>query len=263
MILKPGPFVVYLLISVAFRFLGFCRTPLWTSQAFILRFGSRRSQHLCLTEGSNISTGQILQPPVQSLSNNQKRLVIVKKMQEDINHNYLHSITELFLYYKGLGDKALAQISDSEIHWRPDDESNSISVIVKHMRGNMLSRWTDFLTTDGEKEWRNRESEFVDDIKNKEAMLSIWEKGWYLLFSVLRTLGADDLQKIVYIRNEGHTVVEAINRHLTHCAQHIGQIIYIAKSLRAKSWQSLSIPKGKSEEFNKKKFSRPKRRKSS
>ncbi|TET46051.1 DUF1572 domain-containing protein [candidate division TA06 bacterium] len=149
-------------------------------------------------------------------------------MQEDIDHNYLHNITELFLHYKRLGDKAFAQISDSEIHWRPDDESNSIAVLVKHMR-----------------------------------MLLIWEKGWNFLFSALGRLKPDDLQKIVYIRNEGHTVVEAINRHLTHCAQHVGQIIYIAKCLRAKSWESLSIPKGKSEEFNKKKFSRPKRRNSS
>jgi len=187
----------------------------------------------------------------------------VKNIQEDIGHNYLHNITELFLYYKGLGDKALAQISDSEIHWRPDGESNSIAVLVKHMRGNMLSRWTDFLTTDGEKEWRDRESEFIDDIKDKESMLSICKEGWNFLFSALGRLKPDDLQKIVYIRNEGHTVVEAINRHLTHCAQHVGQIIYIAKCLRAKSWESLSIPKGKSEEFNKKKFSRPKRRKSS
>jgi len=184
-------------------------------------------------------------------------------MQEDIDHNYLRSITELFLYYKGLGDKALAQVKDTEIHWRPDGESNSIAVLVKHMRGNMLSRWTDFLTTDGEKEWRNRESEFVDDIKDKESMLSIWEKGWSFLLSALGKLKPEDLQKIVYIRNEGHTVVEAINRHLTHCAQHVGQIIYIAKYLRAKSWQSLSIPKGKTEEFNKMKFSRPKRRKPS
>lgn len=184
-----------------------------------------------------------------------------EKMDETIGQNYLRSIMELFQYYKELGDKALAQISDSEIHWRPDDQSNSIAVLVKHMSGNMLSRWTDFLTTDGEKEWRDRESEFIDDIKDKESMLSICEEGWDFLFSALGKLKPDDLQKIVYIRNEGHTVVEAINRHLTHCAQHVGQIIYIAKSLRANSWQSLSVPRGKSEEFNRMKFSKPKRRK--
>lgn len=187
----------------------------------------------------------------------------MKDRQTKIGENYLESTARLFRYYKGLGDKALAQISDSEAHWRPNDESNNIAILVKHLRGNMISRWTDFLTTDGEKEWRNRESEFEDDTKDKECMLSIWEKGWDFLFSALRKLKAEDLQKIVYIRNEGHTVVEAINRHLTHCAQHVGQIIYIAKSLRTESWQSLSIPKGKSEEFNKKKFSRPKRRKPS
>ena len=109
-----------------------------------------------------------------------------EKMDETIGQDYLRSIKKLFRYYKELGDKALAQISDNEINWRPDDESNSIALLVKHMSGNMLSRWTDFLTTDGEKEWRDRDSEFVDDIKDKQSMLSIWEEGCNFLSSALR-----------------------------------------------------------------------------
>jgi len=185
----------------------------------------------------------------------------MKESLENISQDYLQNVRRLFLYYKELGDKALAQVNESEIYWRPDEESNNIAIIIKHLSGNMLSRWTDFLTTDGEKEWRNRDDEFVDDIDNKQSLRSIWAKGWNCLFSAVGQLTQDDLQKVVYIRNEGHTVVEAINRQLTHCAQHVGQIVYIAKSIRSKSWQSLSIPRGESDKFNKGNFSKAKRQK--
>ncbi len=180
---------------------------------------------------------------------------------EDTGSNYLQSAVNLFRFYKRLGDGAFAQIGDDDIHRKTDPESNSIAVIAKHMAGNMVSRWTDFLTTDGEKEWRDREGEFEDDVTDKENLLRVWENGWNLVFSVLRGLKREDLGRLVYIRNEGHTVLEAINRQLTHYAYHVGQIVYLAKDTKSGPWKSLSVPKGKSEAFNREKFSRPKRRK--
>lgn len=180
---------------------------------------------------------------------------------EGIGRNYLQSAIRLFKHAKTLGEKAVSQISGDEIHWRPDEESNSIAVIFKHMSGNMLSRWTDLLTTDGEKEWRDRDSEFIDDIKGMDSLLSLWEKGWSCLFSALEDLTHKDLGRIVYIRNEGHTVLEAIDRQLAHYAYHVGQVVYIARSIRAESWKTLSVPRGESKQFNKAKFKLPKRRK--
>jgi hypothetical protein len=181
--------------------------------------------------------------------------------KDSIGENYLQSAIRLLKYTKNLGEKALSQTSGDEIHWRPDEESNSIAVIFKHMSGNMLSRWTDLLTADGEKEWRDRDKEFIDDIKDMDSLLSLWEKGWSCLFSALEALTEKDLDKIVYIRNEGHTVLEAVNRQLAHYAYHVGQVVYIAKSLRAKSWKTLSVPRGESKQFNAAKFKLPRRRK--
>ena len=148
--------------------------------------------------------------------------------------NYLEGTLKLFAYYKSLGDKTLEQLSENDINWQYNEDSNSIAVLVKHLWGNMLSRWTDFLTTDGEKEWRQRDAEFENDIKNKEDLLNKWNEGWDCLFKALNALTEKDLETIIYIRNEGHTVMEAINRQLAHYPYHIGQMVYIAKLLKGK-----------------------------
>ena len=149
-----------------------------------------------------------------------------------MNENYIDSIKKQFQYYKMLGDKSLLVLNDDEIHWQSGEESNSAAIIVKHIVGNMLSRWTNFLTEDGEKEWRNRDDEFEDTYSSKEEMFAHWEEGWQCLLNTLNSLEANDLEKIIYIRNQGHTVLEAINRQLAHYPYHIGQIVYIAKLLK-------------------------------
>lgn len=171
---------------------------------------------------------------------------------------YLSSIRKEFQYYKFLGDKTIDQLNDQELHWQYNSESNSIAVIVKHLWGNMLSRWTDFLTADGEKPTRDREAEFENDIKDKRELLHKWEEGWACLFNAVNNLKEEDLSTIIYIRNEGHTVTEAINRQVAHYAYHVGQIVYIGKMIKDKDWKSLSIPRGKSQEFNADKFSKEK-----
>lgn len=175
--------------------------------------------------------------------------------------NYLESAIKQFEYYKHLGDKTIAQLSDEQLHWQYNSESNSIAIIVKHLSGNMLSRWTDFLTSDGEKEWRNRDAEFEIQEENREAILENWNAGWNCLFHALHLLEETDLEKIIYIRNQGHTVMEAINRQLAHYPYHVGQIIFTGKMLCNEKWQSLSIPKGNSNNYNAEKFSQPKEKK--
>ncbi|MCW3071212.1 MAG: hypothetical protein JWO44_1102 [Bacteroidetes bacterium] len=174
--------------------------------------------------------------------------------------NYLESVIKQFEYYKSLGDKTIAQLPAEKLSWQYNEESNSIATIMKHLSGNMLSRWTDFLTTDGEKEWRHRDSEFENENMPKEAVTESWEKGWKCLFDALNSLGENDLSTIIYIRNQGHTVMEAINRQLAHYPYHIGQIVFIGKMILDESWQSLSIPRGKSTAFNAEKFSKEKHR---
>ena len=174
--------------------------------------------------------------------------------------SYLDSITKQFEYYKMLGDKTFGQLNDTQIHWQFNDESNSIAIIVKHIVGNMLSRWTNFLTEDGEKEWRHRDTEFEAPYTTKEDMLAAWEKGWQCLFDAITLLTEKDLEHFIYIRNQGHTVTEAINRQLSHYSYHIGQLIFVAKMIKGKEWQSLSIPKGKSKTYNTNKFSKDKGR---
>jgi len=167
-----------------------------------------------------------------------------------------------FLYYKSLGEKAIAQIEDEKkLFWQYNEDSNSIATIVKHLSGNMISRWTDFFTSDGEKEWRNRDGEFENDIKTSAEIIAIWDKGWERLFKTLDEIKPDDLEKIIYIRNEGHTVMEAINRQLAHYPYHVGQIVYIAKMIKSSSWESLSIPRNRSKDYNAGKFSEPKSQK--
>lgn len=174
------------------------------------------------------------------------------------NLQYLTSVKKEFEYYKLLGEKTFSQLNDENLFNKVNNESNSISSIVKHLSGNMVSRWTDFLTTDGEKEWRKREEEFDNDIKTREELLKIWEKGWSCLFNSLNSITDDELSKVIYIRNQGHTILEGINRQLSHYPYHIGQIVYIGKMLCDNSWVSLSIPKGSSNEYNQEKFSKPK-----
>ncbi|MGD1892761.1 MAG: DUF1572 domain-containing protein [Cyclobacteriaceae bacterium] len=174
--------------------------------------------------------------------------------------NYLESVKKQFAYYRSLGDKAFAQLTEAELFWEPNPDNNSIAIIVNHLAGNMLSRWTDFLTADGEKEWRNRDEEFEDRIKTKDDLLKKWNQGWDCLFQALDSVNADNFEQVVYIRNMGHTVVEAINRQLAHYAYHVGQIVYLGKISRGGDWQSLSVPKGGSQAYNDAKFSQPKRR---
>ncbi|MCW3110835.1 MAG: hypothetical protein JWQ09_5341 [Segetibacter sp.] len=175
-----------------------------------------------------------------------------------MTNDYLNSVKKQFEYYKMLGEKTFAQLSDEQLFWQYNEESNSIATIVKHLWGNMLSRWTDFLTTDGEKEWRNRDAEFENDFKTREELLSKWNEGWSCLFKALDSLTTNDLAKDIYIRNQGHTVTEAINRQLAHYPYHVGQIVFIGKMVCNTNWSSLSIPKGKSQEINAAKFSEPK-----
>jgi hypothetical protein len=175
--------------------------------------------------------------------------------------NFLESSVKLFRYYKGLGEKAIAQLNDEQVLRKPNDASNSIALIVHHLSGNMLSRFTDFLTADGEKPWRDREKEFDESYANKAAMMKAWNEGWDCVFSALEPLQPSDISRIIYIRNEGQTVLEAIQRQLAHYASHVGQIIYQAKILKGDEFNSLSIPKGASSTFNQEKFSQEKSRK--
>lgn len=175
--------------------------------------------------------------------------------------NFINSATKEFQYYKSLGEKTFLQLADEALFWQYNSESNSIAVIVKHMAGNMLSRWTDFLTSDGEKPWRNRDAEFENSFRTRDEMMVCWEKGWQCLFDALASINESNFNSIVYIRNQGHTVTEAINRQLAHYPHHIGQIVFIGKMIQNEKWKSLSIAKGNSASFNENKFSQPKQRK--
>ncbi len=174
--------------------------------------------------------------------------------------NRLDGTIQLFRYYKSLTEKSIEQISDKQVHKLPELEQNSIAILMKHLAGNMISRWTNFRTEDGEKPWRNRETEFVDDFESTEDLMEYWEKGWSILFDALDSIDNEELNSIIYIRNDGHKLIEAIERHLAHVAYHTGQIVYLAKMFAGNDWQSLSIPKGKTEEYNRKKFNQEKGR---
>ena len=185
-----------------------------------------------------------------------------------VPEDFLRSAKRQFLYYKTLGEKAIEQLEPEQLFVALNEDTNSIAVIVKHLHGNMLSRWTDFLTTDGEKENRNRDGEFEESAstplsatKDKEELMKKWNDGWERLFNTLESLKPDDLSTIVYIRNEGHTALEAINRQLAHYPYHVGQIVFYAKLLKKSEWNSLSIPKNKSKDYNSDKFSKEKSRK--
>lgn len=175
-----------------------------------------------------------------------------------MNNDYLISVTKQFEYYKLLGEKTFSQLSDEQLFWQYNENSNSIATIVKHLWGNMMSRWTDFLTTDGEKEWRQRDAEFENDINSRAEMMQKWEQGWTCLFEALSSINEGNWDTLIYIRNQGHTITEAINRQLAHYPYHVGQIVFIGKMVIDNQWQSLSIPKGNSAEYNANKFSKPK-----
>ncbi|GAB2806992.1 DinB family protein [Ferruginibacter profundus] len=163
---------------------------------------------------------------------------------------FLQSAIKRLSYYKELGDKTFVQLNDAGFHFQPNEASNSIAIIIQHVAGNMLSRWTDFLTSDGEKEWRNRDIEFEEQQMSKTELIAFWEKAWQCCLGALHTLTTDDLLKTVYIRGEGLLVVDAINRQLAHYPYHVGQIIYIGKIIANNNWNNLSIAKGHSEQFN-------------
>ncbi|PAQ15747.1 hypothetical protein CD798_05275 [Bacillaceae bacterium SAOS 7] len=166
-----------------------------------------------------------------------------------VGQEYLRVVQERFKSVKDLGDKTISQLTEDDIHWAFNTESNSVAVIVKHLSGNMVSRWSNFLSSDGEKPDRNREQEFKDDISSKQELITVWEKGWTILFETISDLGEEDLLKNIFIRGQSHTVLEAIERQMAHYSYHIGQVVYIGKQLKDESWESLSIPKGKSEEY--------------
>lgn len=174
---------------------------------------------------------------------------------------YLTGVRKQFLYYRGLGEKAMEQLNDAQLYWQYHPESNSIAVIIKHLAGNMLSRFTGFLTTDGEKEWRDRDAEFSDPPAGRIQLMSEWHAGWDCLFAALDQLQESDLDRIVYIRNEGHTVMEAVNRQLAHYPYHIGQIVYLAKMQQGRDWKTLSIARNASADYNGRKFAQEKSRK--
>jgi len=164
--------------------------------------------------------------------------------------SYVTDSLDLFRHYKKLAERAMAQVTDEQLHTTLDSEMNSIAIIVKHMAGNMRSRWTDFLTTDGEKPDRNRDAEFEDPPATREAILATWEQGWQCVFSALEPLSDQDLGRTVTIRGEAHSVMQAINRQIGHYSYHCGQIVLLAKHFKQDAWQTLSVPRKKSAEFN-------------
>lgn len=172
-------------------------------------------------------------------------------MNESFAENYLDDVRTTLRAYKELAEQALAQVKDEELFVTLDDEGNSIAVIMKHLAGNMLSRFTDFLTSDGEKPDRDRDAEFIVDPQTSKAdLVTYWERGWNALFTAVEPLRVEDLDVKIFIRGEAHTVVQALNRQLTHYAYHIGQLVFLAKHFRAREWTSLSVPRNQSAGFN-------------
>ncbi len=164
--------------------------------------------------------------------------------------SYIDDSLSLFRYYKKLAERAIEQVADEDLFTNLDEQANSIAVVVKHMAGNMRSRWTDFLTTDGEKAGRDRDSEFVDPPATRKALLDPWEEAWACLFQALEPLCDADLGRTITIRGEAHSVMQAINRQASHHAYHVGQIVLLAKHFAHERWQSLSVPRNRSAEFN-------------
>ena len=173
-------------------------------------------------------------------------------MTHKFSASYMEDMLSLFHFYKKLAEDAIEQVTDDQLFVRLDEEMNSIGIIMKHMAGNMRSRWTDFLTTDGEKPNRNRDTEFVEPPDSRAGLLRLWNQGWQQVFDSLEPLSDRDLERKVVIRGEPHSVMQAINRQIAHYAYHCGQIVFLAKHFRASEWKSLSIPRNQSAEFNRK-----------
>ena len=171
-------------------------------------------------------------------------------MAHQFTTSYIDESLAVFRQYKKMAESAMAQLSDDQLFTALDGEMNSIALIVKHMTGNMRSRWTNFLTSDGEKPDRNRDSEFIDPPPTREALLDQWENGWKLVFDAIEPLTDADLTRTVTIRSEPHSVMQAINRQVAHYSSHIGQIVFLAKHLAGANWKSLSVPRNRSAEFN-------------
>ncbi|WP_374015931.1 DUF1572 family protein [Paenibacillus thiaminolyticus] len=165
--------------------------------------------------------------------------------KESVAQHYLRVVINKFTSLKADAERAMAQLQEQDIHWAMNEDSNSVAVIVQHMSGNMISRWTDFLTSDGEKPDRNRDDEFIGSIRTKDDLLRVWNRGWDVFLNALRSLTTDDLLATVTIRNEPHSVLEAIERQMSHYSYHVGQIVYVAKQIRAEEWSTLSIPRKK------------------
>jgi len=171
---------------------------------------------------------------------------------------YLTSARQQFQYYRQLGEKTFDQLQDEQLFWRSDADANSIAIIVQHLHGNMRSRWTDFLTSDGEKEWRTRDLEFEDMINDRATLLDRWNTGWQCVFDALDAVNSANFDTTVYIRAQAHTITDAVNRQLCHYAYHVGQIVLLGRTLKGPEWNSLSIPRGNSSTFNQEKFARGK-----
>jgi Protein of unknown function (DUF1572) len=167
-----------------------------------------------------------------------------------LGNEYLQTVIRRVKYYKELGEKSFEQLEEKDFHFQASSASNSIAVIVQHLAGNMLSRFTNFLTEDGEKEWRQRDDEFEVHNYSKQQVMDVWEKGWKCFLDMLESLSEDDLLKTISIRQEPLTVIDAVNRQLAHYPYHIGQIIFIGKLIKDENWKSLSIPKGQSQQYN-------------
>lgn len=187
---------------------------------------------------------------MKSLESIVRSLESIQMNMNNIGIEYLTTVIRRFKNYKDLGEKTFEQLEDKDFHFRPDEESNSIAIIVQHIAGNQISRFTNFLTEDGEKEWRQRDEEFEFHDYSKKQIIDHWDKGWTSFFETLDSLKEDDLLKTVHIRKEPLTVIDAINRQLAHYAYHIGQLIFIGKIIKGNEWKSLSIPKGKSQDYN-------------
>ena len=171
-------------------------------------------------------------------------------MAHKFSTSYTEDSLSLFHFYKKLGEGAMEQVTDDQLFARLDEEMNSIAIIVKHMAGNMRSRWTNFLTSDGEKPDRNRDTEFIDPPDTRPALMQVWNEGWQMVFKAVEPLSDSDLERKVTIRGESHSVMQAINRQIAHYAYHCGQIVFLAKHFKASDWKSLSVPRNKSADFN-------------
>ncbi len=167
-----------------------------------------------------------------------------------IETDYINTAIKRLLYYKGLAEKTFEQLTEQDFYYQPNEASNSIAIIVQHMSGNMLSRWTNFLTEDGEKSWRNRDTEFETHEYSAPQLMEIWQKGWDCFIDALKALTPADLEKSIHIRDEALTVVDAINRQMAHYPYHVGQIVYIGRLIKNNDWKNLSIPKGTSDAYN-------------